>query len=148
LVVTDERGQVTGIVSALDLLAGFVGYPAQHAPTYPHFDRATGLAWSEYVPLALEHLPLAPDGPGVFTLTYGDKDHNEVLVWAEAARNVRTRLYEMVSVPQTDGYLNELLQSPATLRFRAAATPDHGTACTALAAMAPRPWRPEQAFLG
>ncbi|HEY6562518.1 MAG TPA: CBS domain-containing protein [Polyangiaceae bacterium] len=146
LVVTNESGQVTGIVSTLDLLAGFVGYPAQHAPSYPHFDPATGLSWSEYAPLAMEYLPLAPDGAGVFTLTYGGKDRDEVLVWAEAAHNVRTRLFEMVSLPQADAYLSELLQNAQALRFRAAVTPDHKAACKALGTMAPRPWRPEQAF--
>lgn len=147
VVVTDARERVLGIVSALDLLAGFVGYPAQHSASFPHFDAATGLSWSEDMPLATEYLPAAPDGPGVFTLTYGGKGHNEVLVWAEAAHNVRARLYQMLSVPQSAEYLDELLKDVHSLRFRAATTVSHAAACRALGVMAPKPWRPEQLFL-
>jgi CBS domain-containing protein len=146
LVVLNELERVSGIVSALDLLAGFVGYPAQHAPSYPHFDAATGLSWSECAPLALEFLPMAPDAPGVLTLIFGGQDKNEVLVWAEAAHNVRSRLYQMISTPQTDGYLNDLLSDAKHLRFRVAAVVDHTVATKAVALMTPRPWRPEQFF--
>ena len=65
----------------------------------------------------------------------------------EAARNVRTRLYEMLSVPQSDASLNELLKDVHSLRFRAATTVNHAAASRALGVMAPRPWRPEQVFL-
>jgi hypothetical protein len=147
LVVLNELHQVSGIVSVLDLLAGFVGYPAQHAPSFPHFDPATGLSWSECVPLALEFLPLAPDGPGVLTLIFGGQEKNEVLVWAEAAHNVRSRLYQMIAAPQADSYLNDLLSDVKHLRFRAAAVANHTVAGKAVAAIKPRPWRPEQFFL-
>lgn len=142
LPVVDERGIVTGLASALDLLAGLVGFPAQHPATFPHIDRLTGLAWSEYRPLACQHLSFAPDGPGVFVLVHGERNRSETVVWAEAANNVRTRLYELLSAPQSDSYLNRLLSRVQSLRFRATAVEDPAARDRALAAVRPHPLQP------
>jgi hypothetical protein len=125
LVVLDTDGRAAGFISALDLLRGLLGLPAAHPPTFPHYDEQTGLTFTDDVPFELERLQLAPDGPGVFCLIEGGRDRREVLSWAEASNNVRSRLYALLSPPETeDTRLLQLLHHLPSLRFRAASVPD------------------------
>lgn len=123
LVVTDAEGVATGVVSSVDLIAGLLGLPAKHPDTFPHYDRARGISWTDDTVFDLEHVDVAPDGPGVLCLLSGGRDKLERVVWAESAENVRTRLYDLLSRPQdeTPGLARILALYGAQLRFRASA---------------------------
>jgi hypothetical protein len=125
LVVTDSEDRAVGVVSSLDLLRSLLGMPARHPDAFPHRD-AAGLSWSDLTELDLDHADTAPDGPGLFVLVYDQKGRPSVPLWAEAAPNVRTRVHELISVPQGDHpWLARILAEDArSLRFRAAAVAD------------------------
>jgi CBS domain len=124
LAAVDDQGHVVGVVSSLDVIRGLVGLPASHPATFPHYDTALGISWTDDTPLEVERLGAAPDGPGVFALVRGGRGMSESVVWAEAARNVRTRLYDVVSLPQEAPVLELILRERQHLRFRAAAIAD------------------------
>lgn len=125
LVVTDADGRAVGIVSAVDLVRALIGLPARHPAALPHLDRETGLSWTDDTIFDTDHVDEAPNAPGLFVLVHGGRDRAEVPVWVEAAPNVRTRLSELLSVPQENEALARLLQTEhAHLRFRAAEVDD------------------------
>jgi len=80
--------------------------------------------WSAEAPLDEEHIPLAPDGPGVIELVLERPERAGVAVWVESTRNVQTRLYDLVSLPQENPQLAHWLERRAELRFRAIAVED------------------------
>lgn len=122
-VVTDADGRATGMVSSLDVIRGLLGIPARHPASFPHFDKAFGITWSDDTMLELERFDVAPDGPGILVLISGGKGQPERIVWTEAPHNVRTRLHELVSVPQDNPLISRLLDHRSNLRFRAASVP-------------------------
>lgn len=124
LAAVDDQGRAVGLVSSLDVIRGLLGLPASHPATFPHYDAALGISWTDDTPLEIERLGAAPDGPGVFALVRGGRGMTESVVWAETARNVRTRLYDVVSLPQEASVLEALLRDRKNLRFRAAAVSD------------------------
>lgn len=122
VVVIDSDGRAVGIASALDVVRGLLGLPALHPSAFPHWDAARGVSWCDDTLLELDHLDEAPDSAGAFALIRGGKGVEERVVWAEAAHNVRTRLYDLLARPQTEQpMLARLLESHSGLRFRAAA---------------------------
>jgi len=122
VVVVDTEGKAVGVASALDVIRGLLGLPASHPSAFPHWDKKHGVSWSDDTLLDLERLDVAPDGPGVLAVIRGGKAVEERVVWAEAAHNVRTRLYDLLSRPQDEQpMLKRILASYAGLRFRAAA---------------------------
>ncbi len=123
LIVT-EGSRVVGVVSALDVMAALLGMPITHPPTFAHFDRNTGVTWTDEGEFTLEGIAIAPDGPGIFVLIEGAPAKRDWVVWIEATPNVRTRLYDLLSAPQEDAVLARLLEHPDQLRFRATAAPD------------------------
>lgn len=124
LVVVDAEGRAAGVVSALDVIRGLVGMPASHPATFPHYDRKVGVSWTDDTQLDLDHVGAAPDGPGVLLLVRGGREVTETVVWAEAAFNVRTRLYDILSLPQDSPLLSRILRDDHELRFRAAPVQD------------------------
>ena len=120
LVVTEETHAV-GVVSALDVMSALLGLPVAHPPAFPHFDRSTGVSWTDELELSSEAIPRAPDGPGIIVLIEGAPLKPDWIVWTEATPNVRTRLYDLISAPQSDVLLARFLESSGKLRFRAAA---------------------------
>jgi len=123
LVVVDDDGHAIGIVSSLDLMRALAGLPASHPATFPHFDTATGLTWSDDTTFDVAHLERAPEAPGILMLRVGGAGETETDVWVEPSPNVRTRLREILCQPQTDRRLTLLLQRYGRrLRYRAAAT--------------------------
>ena len=68
LIVVDERTCVVGIVSALDVVAALVGKPEAHPGTFPHFDKETGITWTDQTELTAAGADRAPDGPGILML--------------------------------------------------------------------------------
>lgn len=124
LVAVDDGGRAVGIVSALDVIRGLMGLPASHPATFPHYDQASGVSWTDDTELDLDHVGIAPDGPGVLVLVRGGREISEAVVWAEAAFNVRTRLYDILSLPQDAPLLARMLRDDHHLRFRAASIQD------------------------
>jgi CBS domain-containing protein len=125
LVVVDDAGNPKGMLSALDALCGVRGIPVTHPSTFPHYDRATGLTWTDDHELALVHAEAAPNGPGILSLVHGGARMEEQVVWAEACENVRTRVFEILEAPSEELHpaLFGALQA-GRLRFRAAPLPD------------------------
>jgi hypothetical protein len=143
LIVVGEKGRVVGVVSAVDIIRGLLGLPAPHPASFPHLDHETGLSWTDELPLALEEIEAAADGPGIVVLLHGGAGVPERLVWAEESENVRGRLREMLTAAQPE-LLGAWLEHGGLL-FRAASAPDPAERAEALAvvlrrsAVAPRP---------
>jgi CBS domain-containing protein len=123
LVVTEET-KVVGVVSALDVMSALLGVPVVHPPAFPLFDRTLGISWTDEAELAIDALERAPDGPGLFVLIDSAPLRRDWIAWIEAAPNVRTRLDELLSAPQSDVLLGRILAGK--LRFRAAAVANEG----------------------
>lgn len=132
LVVVDEDGRAVGMLSAVDVIRGLLGLPALHPQAFPHFDAATGLSWTDDTPLELARVDVAPNGPGLLALVYGGAGMRERVVWAEACANVRTRLYDILSAPQTEQPLLARALRLGHLRFRTASAPDEAERARAL----------------
>lgn len=124
LVVVDGEGRAVGMVSALDVIRGILGMPAVHPPSFPHFDGATGLRWTDDTPVELTRVEIAPNGPGILVLVYGGAGMRERVVWAEACDNVRTRLYQILESPGAEQPLLAQALRLGQLRFRAASAHD------------------------
>jgi len=124
LVVVDRDGRAVGMLSAVDLLRGLLGVPARHPATFPHLDPDLGVAWTDDERLATDRLSGAPEGAGVLVLVRGGRGVRDVPVWAEAAERVRTRLEELLSIPQSEDAALAALLAHGGLRWRAAPVPD------------------------
>lgn len=123
LAVVDRRGRVVGFVGSLDVLRGLLGHPVPHPEGFPHLDTSLGVSWSDDWPLDMAHVDRAPDGPGLLRLVRSRPGAPDRVVASEARHNVRTRLVDLLSLPQPElGPLVDELER-GTLRFRAAATP-------------------------
>lgn len=123
LVCVDEEGRAVGFVGSLDVIRGLIGAPVRHPDAFPHYDERTGLSWSDEVALTLEGAEEAPDGPGIYVLIAGQAGVEDRVVWSEATRNVRTRLIDILSIPQTAPPHLEPDLGRGALRFRAASAP-------------------------
>lgn len=123
LVVVDRAGKAIGMVSAVDVLRGLLGIPARHPAGFPHFDSELGVSWTDDTLLALENLDEAPEGPGVIVLVRGGRGLIETPVWAEGSLRVRTRLEELLSIPQDDAPALGAILARGGLRFRVASVP-------------------------
>ncbi len=112
------------MVSALDIIRALVGVPARHPAAFPHLDIKTHITWTDDGLLNVNHLDLAPDGPGLLTLSYDAPGRPETVVWVDSCNNVRTRLLDLLSLPQESAELRVWLEHRKNLRFRAAAVSD------------------------
>lgn len=124
LVVVDVTGKAVGVVSALDVVRGLLGMPATHPATFPHYDHETGLSWTDDVPLEMDRVEAAPAGPGVLVLVEGGRGRADRIVWAEATHELRTRLLDLLALPQTHLPRLALVLELPDLRFRAASVDD------------------------
>lgn len=125
LVVCDETGHAIGMVGAWDLMRALAGMPPAHPAAFPHLDWETGLSFGDALPLEEPSIGAAPSGPGVFTLSVGGVGQAETALWAESVNNVRSRLYELMSIPQTDRRLARILETHhQQLRFQAVGVTD------------------------
>jgi CBS domain-containing protein len=120
LVVVDERGRAVGMLSSVDVVRGLVGLPAHHPDAFPRLDAKTGLAWTADLSLTEENFDAAPDGPGILVLVHGGASLPERVVWVGSSHNVRTRLIDLLSLPQDDAELTHWLEHRENLWFRAA----------------------------
>jgi hypothetical protein len=139
LVVIDDAGKAIGIVSTLDVLRGLIGAPAPHPAAFPHYDRETGLTWTDDATLSLENAGLAPNGPGVLLLIHGRPGVPEAVVWGETSENVRTRIFDLVAAPQSSTPLLAHWLERGDLRFRAGTMTDRGQLKGALERLMGRP---------
>ncbi len=122
VIVVDAEGRAVGVVSSIDVTSALIGLPVRHPSAFPHWDKSRGVSWSDDTLLEGDRLDVAPDGPGVLALVSGGRDAPERVVWGEATRNVRTRLFDLLSRPQDDmPELKRILATYRGLRFRAAA---------------------------
>jgi hypothetical protein len=97
----------------------------RHPAEFPHLDHATGIPWTDDEPFDLSACDAAPRGSGVLVLIENVVGEPDELALVEATPSVRTRLHELLSVPQSDRPdLVRLLEHPTRLRFRAAAIDD------------------------
>ncbi|HXU73317.1 MAG TPA: CBS domain-containing protein [Polyangia bacterium] len=121
--VVDGDGVLIGFVSSLDLLRAFVGQPASHPDTFPHWDEATAAAWSDEHVLNDARLGDAPRGPGVVVYIEGGRGRRESVVAVEQTHDVRARLLDFLSDPDARPELARAFAS-GNLRYRAAAIAD------------------------
>ena len=138
LVVVSGDGRAIGVVAALDVVRGLLGLPIVHPPAFPHLDQETSLVWTDDVPLDMDHLDTAPDGPGLLQLVHGGAGLTERVVWVEACENVYTRLTDMLAEPQTDQPILAWWLSHPPLRYRAAGSADPVKRRAALAVLRTR----------
>jgi CBS domain-containing protein len=124
LVVVDETRRAVGMVSAVDLIRGLLGWPAPHPVAFPHLDVKTGLQWTDDAVLDERMLDAAPDGPGLLVLVHSRPGVPDSLVWVESAWSVRNRLFDMLELPPESAELRHLLTLRPQLRFRTATTGD------------------------
>jgi hypothetical protein len=127
LPVVDADNRVVGIVSSLDVIRGLTGIPARHPQTFPHLDRDTGLLWTDDVPLAIERVEAAADGPGIIAIVHGGAGVRERVVWAEMTNNMRTRLIDLLSLPQDQHPALRHWLEKDSLRFRSCNLEDRET---------------------
>lgn len=121
IVVVDGAGRAIGIASAVDLMRGLLGIPVTHPPTFPHFDPATGLKWTDDAPLDRPHAELAPEGSGLVVLVRGGAGVRERVIWAEGCDDIQARMLAIAANgPDEPITLKQLLMRPDGLRFRAA----------------------------
>ncbi len=124
LAVVDDDGVAVGVVSALDLVRAIAGLPASHPAGFSHYDAPTDAVWTDDAVFGEANIARAPDGPGVLLLKYGGPGLREVVVWGEAAENVRERLQRILAAPAEVVPLVGQWLRKGTLRFRAAAVAD------------------------
>jgi len=132
-VVVDADGRAVGVVSSLDLLRAVLELPPRHPAAFPHQD-AAGVQWTDPFELELERTSAAPAGPGLLVLLYDAPGRSTRPVWAEASRDVRRRLHELLAAPhEQDAWLRGILEhDTAHLRVRTAAVLDPVSRDTAL----------------
>jgi CBS domain-containing protein len=120
LVVVNEDHAAVGMVSALDVLRALTGVPTSHPAAFPHLDPKTGLAFTDDFVFDESQLDRAPDGPGVLALVHDPPGAPGGVVWVESVANLRTRLADMLSLPQRNEELSRWLTHRRHLRFRTA----------------------------
>lgn len=135
LVVVDEGGKAVGFLSIVDSLRALVGHKTTHPPSFPHYDRSTGLVWTDDEELTEAGVEAAPDGPGIFVLIRGGAGEVDTIVWAEPSNNVRTSLLALVAGAPSPirGHL-----AHGRLRFRAASAVDPDERARAFEALGDR----------
>lgn len=121
--VVDAGGVLVGFLSALDLLRAFVGQPASHPDSFPHWDDANAAVWTDELVLSSASIDAAPRGSGVVVYIEGGRGRKETVVAVEQAHDVRARLLDFLTDPAGRPDLSRALEA-GSLRFRAAAIAD------------------------
>lgn len=123
-VCVDEAGRAVGMVSVLDVLRGLRGRPVTRPQVFSHYDRATGLTWTD--PLRFDPAVLVelPHGPGVFTLTWVAPGEPDRVLWSEVCADLQRRLEEILTVPNmAPPHIAELMRKDGLqLRYALAAS--------------------------
>jgi hypothetical protein len=117
-------GHATRIISSVDLRRALVALPVKHPSTCPHDDAELGTSWSDPSVLADEHVDAAPEFGGVVVLSIGGDRRTETDVWVEPCAALRTRLAELLAIPQEDAPALARILQRRDLRFRCAVVSD------------------------
>lgn len=121
VVVVNDSGQATGMVSALDVMCALVGRPVQHPSPFPHYDNDWDIFWSDDMLIDSMSMDAVPNGPGVLALIRGGANRAENLVWAEAVNSLPSRISELNSrAEDLDPMLVRLMNDEPELRVRVA----------------------------
>ena len=88
----DEDGKAVGFLSLLDVTRALIGRPTRHPSTFPHFDAATALEWSDDLDLSPGSLDQVPEAPGLYVLFRTELGRPDRVVWAESVNDLRSRL--------------------------------------------------------
>jgi CBS domain-containing protein len=126
LVVIDTHGRAVGMVSCIDLLRALVGTPARHPSSFPHYDSRLRVTWTDDAELVPQEIATVPDEAGVLLVVHGGPGLPETPARVEQSPSMRTRLSEIVSVPQVHAPRLASLLAGGGLRFRTASVPDDG----------------------
>jgi CBS domain-containing protein len=120
LAVVGDDGRTVGYVGSLDVVRGLIGKPVPHPAAFPNYDRELDTHWTDDLPLVEASAGKAPDGPGLLRLVLGRPGQPDRVVWSEITRNVRTRVLDLCSGPQSSlPHIVDDLER-GRLRFRAA----------------------------
>ena len=123
LIVVDGAGTAVGMLSTLDLMRALVGLPARHPQTFPHWDEATKVAWTDEAVLDEEGALAAPEAPGVLVLSTARLGDSDASLWVESCADIRKRVRELVEGHPTEPVLARVL-ALCNLRYRAAVVAD------------------------
>lgn len=119
LVATDDENRAIGFLGSLDIIRGLRGKPVGHPSAFPHFDLATGLAWSDDTVLASGAGADVPESPGLLVLILGRAGQDDRVVWSEATANLHRRVHELLAPSGGPPHLQDAIAA-GSLRFRAA----------------------------
>jgi CBS domain-containing protein len=127
LVVVDGAGAAVGMLSTLDALRALLDVPARHPKTFPHWDDATEVSWTDPWPLELEAVQYAPESAGVLVLATDHLGERDAVHWAESTSHIQERVRRLATAPEDEGAeLRDILALPG-LRFRAAGVPEEAS---------------------
>lgn len=119
-----EGAEPVGVVSTQDVLRALIGFPVQHPRSFPHFDNATRLTWSDDAECREDNVSSVPQVEGLLVLVLGGAQAAEKVVWAEACENIQQHLVRLLAQPEARmPHLGGVLRT-GKLRFRYAAVAD------------------------
>jgi CBS domain-containing protein len=122
--VVDDHGQLIGVLASTDVVRELAGLPARHPTRFSDRDRISGVCWTDDRPLELDRVEAAPESAGVLALVRGGQGCADRVVWTEACDNLRQRLIEMLSEPETKLPVKKQWLREHELRFRVAPLDD------------------------
>jgi hypothetical protein len=135
LPVVDAGGKAVGFLSIIDVVRAQLGHDLDHPRTSPHSRAEPTIEWSEKAWLTKNGIDAAPDEGGMLVLVARAPDGPEMVVWAEAADNLRERLTALRDDPPPR--LFWYLEGGA-LNYRTAVTSAGAPVGQAFGAMVPR----------
>jgi hypothetical protein len=138
LVVVDSSGMTAGMLSSLDLLRALLGMPTPHPAAFPHWDETTEASWTDDRPLDEENATGAPGGPGIVALVTSHVGEPDSIVWAEDARDVRSRTLDMAADPMHQEPALVQVLAHRGVRFRIARIADEAKRTRTLALLRDR----------
>ncbi len=138
LVVVDGTGKAVGMLSVVDVLRALLDLPIRHPATFPHWDEAMGVSWTDDWRLDDLAAQRAPVAPGVLVLTTSKLGECERLLWVEECRDLRARVASLAlgAAPEDPELARALAAS--NVRFRAAPAGDGATRARVVAVLRDR----------
>jgi CBS domain-containing protein len=126
LVVVDGSGTAVGMLSVVDVLRALLDLPTRHPRTFPHWDQAAAVSWTDDWPVDERAAQHAPSAPGILVLATSRLGEIEKVLWVEPCHDLRARVSSLIAggIPD-EPLLTRALATP-NLRFRAAVAVDDG----------------------
>jgi CBS domain-containing protein len=134
LVVVDDEGCATGVVSLLDVVRAMLSLPMRYSASFSHIDPTTGLVWTDDEPLDTKHVAHAPAGPGIIVVSFGEHGEVDRTILIDTSHSIRTRLARALDWPLGEGedFARWMSDKGDRLRFRAAVVADKGARAEAV----------------